>query len=242
LYEFGKFNREMEAEPYFTLPRVQSIARQVLKGLTYLHRLNLLHCDLKPENILIKSYSRCEVKVIDFGSSSFTTDNLSSYIQSRCYRAPEVILGCHYNGGIDVWSLGAILPELMTGTVIFHNDTVPGMLARIAGVCGPFPARMLHEGRHACRFVTKHGAFYEVKKDSDQLVFHYPNVQPLRSMNLGSDDPLFVDFVEKCLTVDHTVRPSAAELLKHPFLHKDFGTVFSSPPGLKSAAAVTSPK
>ncbi len=241
LYEFGKFNREQETEPYFTLPRVQSIARQVLRALTYLHKLNLLHCDLKPENILIKSYSRCEIKVIDFGSSSFTTDNLSSYIQSRCYRAPEVILGCHYNGGIDVWSLGAILPELMTGHVMFHNETVPGMLARIAGVCGPFPARMLHEGRHTCRFVTQHGAFYELKKETDQLTFHFPNVTPLRGMNLGSDDPLYVDFVEKCLTLDHKLRPSAAELLKHPFLEKDYGSVFSSPPALKTAVAVPSP-
>ena len=241
LYEFGKFNREQETEPYFTLPRVQSIARQVLKALSYLHKLNLLHCDLKPENILVKSYSRCEIKVIDFGSSCFTSDNLSSYIQSRCYRAPEVILGCHYNGGIDVWSLGAILPELMTGNVMFHNETVPGMLARIAGVCGPYPARMLHEGRHTCRFVSQHGAFYEVKKETDQLVFHFPNVAPLRSTNLGSDDELYINFVEKCLTVDHTLRPSAAELLEHPFLKKDYGNVFSSPPALKAAVAA-SPK
>ena len=81
------------------------------------HRLGLIHCDLKPENILVKSYSRCEVKVIDLGSSCFPPDNLCSYVQSRSYRAPEVILGLPYDKKIDVWSLGCILAELCTGNV-----------------------------------------------------------------------------------------------------------------------------
>ena len=92
LYEFSKYNREHEDERYFTIPRLQKVATQILKALSYIHSLNLIHCDLKPENILIKSYSKCEIKVIDFGSSCFTTDHLSLYVQSRSYRAPEVIL------------------------------------------------------------------------------------------------------------------------------------------------------
>lgn len=237
LYEFAKYSREHEAEYYFTLPRVQHIARQVLTALSFLHRQNLLHCDLKPENIVVRSYSRCEVKVIDFGSSCFTTDNLSSYIQSRCYRAPEVILGCHYDGRIDVWSLGAILPELITGQLLFSNGSVPEMLARIAGLCGPFPQSMLHEGRHTCRFVTSQGLFYEVCKETSQLKYHVPTVAPLLTTpleTLGSDDPTYIDFVAQCLTVDHKRRPTAAELLKHPFFSKDYGPVFSAPPPPKS--------
>lgn len=79
---------------------------------------------VKPENILIKSYSRCEVKVIDFGSSCFVTDALSSYIQSRSYRAPEVILGLPFGPKIDVWSVGTILAELASGKVLFANDSI----------------------------------------------------------------------------------------------------------------------
>lgn len=56
---------------------------QVLTSLAFLHSLGLVHADLKPENILIKSYSRCQVKVIDLGSSCFVTDHLSSYVQAR---------------------------------------------------------------------------------------------------------------------------------------------------------------
>lgn len=83
----------------------------------FLHNLGIIHCDLKPENILIKSYRRCEIKVIDLGSSCFQSDSLSLYVQSRSYRAPEVILGLPYDAKIDLWSLGCILGELCSGEV-----------------------------------------------------------------------------------------------------------------------------
>lgn len=66
---------------------------------------------------------RCEVKVIDLGSSCFVTDQLSSYVQSRSYRAPEVILGLPYDTKVDVWSLGCILAELSSGFVLFQVRT-----------------------------------------------------------------------------------------------------------------------
>lgn len=95
----------------------QLITRQCLEALEYLHNLGILHCDLKPENILLKSYKRCEIKIIDLGSSCFVTDNLCLYVQSRSYRAPEVILGLPYDQKIDLWSLGCILAELCSGEV-----------------------------------------------------------------------------------------------------------------------------
>ena len=136
LYEFQKFNIESEDETYFTLPAIKSVARQVLTSLAFMHSLDLIHCDLKPENILVKSYSKCEVKVIDLGSSCYVTDHLSSYVQSRSYRAPEVILGAPYNTKVDVWSLGCILAELYTGEVLFHNDSLASLLAKCAGEGG----------------------------------------------------------------------------------------------------------
>jgi len=96
LYEFAKYNRESGDEPYFTLPRLQRITRQCMIALEFIHSLKLMHCDLKPENILIQNYARGDVKMIDFGSSCFVTDHLSSYVQSRSYRAPEVVLGLPY--------------------------------------------------------------------------------------------------------------------------------------------------
>ncbi|XP_054793282.1 DYRK-family kinase pom1-like isoform X2 [Prosopis cineraria] len=117
LYEFQKFNQESGDEAYFTMSRLQYITHQCLEALQYLHNLGIIHCDLKPENILIKSYRRCEIKVIDLGSSCFHADNLCLYVQSRSYRAPEVMLGLQYDEKIDIWSLGCILAELCSGEV-----------------------------------------------------------------------------------------------------------------------------
>jgi serine/threonine protein kinase len=83
LYEFCKYNRDSGKELYFTLPRLQRVARQCLEALEYLHGLELIHSDLKPENILMKSYANVDVKVIDFGSSCFVHDVLNLYVQSR---------------------------------------------------------------------------------------------------------------------------------------------------------------
>lgn len=131
LYDFYKYLNENNLENYFTLGRMQIITKQILTCLDYLHDLKLIHCDLKPENILIKSISDTQVKVIDFGSSCFIHDHLSSYVQSRSYRAPEVILGCKYDYKIDIWSLGCILAELYTGNVLFQNDSIHSLLAKV---------------------------------------------------------------------------------------------------------------
>ncbi|KAK3225423.1 hypothetical protein Dsin_005285 [Dipteronia sinensis] len=168
LYEFHKFNRESGGEVYFTMPRLQSITIQCLEALQFLHSLGLIHCDLKPENILVKSYSRCEVKVIDLGSSCFETDHLCSYVQSRSYRAPEVILGLPYDKKIDIWSLGCILAELCTGNVLFQNDSPATLLARVIGIIGPIDQGMLAKGRDTYKYFSKSNMLYErIRKPAD---------------------------------------------------------------------------
>ena len=107
------------------------------------------------------SYSRAKVKVIDFGSSCYLTDRQSSYIQSRSYRAPEVVLGLPYNGKIDIWSMGCVVAEMFTGEVTFQNDSMVSMLSRIEAICGPFPRHMIAQGRQSCRFFTKCGLLFE---------------------------------------------------------------------------------
>lgn len=143
LYEFQKYLRTLRQPNYFTMPRIQRVAKQCLQALAFIHSLGILHSDLKPENILIASYSKCNVKVIDFGSSCFITDHLTTYIQSRSYRAPEVVLGLPYGPKIDVWSLGCILCEMLTGRVLFVNDAMPTILARMQALLGPMPRHML---------------------------------------------------------------------------------------------------
>ena len=88
---------------------------QLLLSLVYLAKpeLDIIHCDLKPENILLRQPHRSAIKLIDFGSSCRTKDRLYTYIQSRFYRSPEIMLGLPYSKAIDMWSLGCVLVEMV---------------------------------------------------------------------------------------------------------------------------------
>jgi len=68
-----------------------------LESLVYMKKLSVIHCDLKPENILYTNSLKNKVKVIDFGSGCFSSDSGFTYVQSRFYRAPEVVLGLPYD-------------------------------------------------------------------------------------------------------------------------------------------------
>ena len=103
--------------------------------------------------------------MIDFGSSCFTTDVLSTYVQSRSYRAPEVILGLPYDQKIDMWSLGCILAELFTGRVLFQNDSVATLLARVISIVGAIDPAMLLKGRYVHKYFTEEYTLFEVGRN-----------------------------------------------------------------------------
>lgn len=196
LFEFGKFILDNNEEPYFTVPRLAYITRQCLMALRFVHSLGLVHSDVKPENILLGSYSRAQIKLIDFGSSCYMTDRQSSYIQSRSYRAPEVVLGLPYDGKIDVWSLGCVVAEMYTGDVTFQNDSIVSMLSRIEAICGSFPRHMIAQGRQSGRFFTKSGLLYEAVDDSDQEVQKNPPGPADDDSDSDADSPVQFDIFQ----------------------------------------------
>ena len=107
LYDFLKNNKFCPLK----LKYIRPIMQQVLTALSKLKQLGLIHADLKPENIMMVDPARqpYRVKVIDFGSASHVSKAVpSTYLQSRYYRAPEIILGLPFNERIDMWSLGMI--------------------------------------------------------------------------------------------------------------------------------------
>lgn len=217
LYEFQKFNQESGGEPYFNLSRLQVITKQCMDALVFLHGLGIIHCDLKPENILIKSYKKCEVKIIDLGSSCFRSDNLSLYVQSRSYRAPEVILGLPYDEKIDLWSLGCILAELCSGEVLFPNEAVAMILARIVAVLGPIETEMLEKGQETDKYFTKEFDIYHLNEESNEVEYIITEESCLEDQ-LHVSDELFLDFVRSLLEINPLRRPTALEALNHPWL------------------------
>jgi len=230
LYDFYDYLLKNKIEEYFSMPRIQAIAKQVLTSLKYIHSLHLIHCDLKPENILLKCISKAEVKIIDFGSSNFIYDASSSYIQSRSYRAPEVIMGCNYDYKIDIWSLGCILAELYSKTVLFMSDSVHSLLARVIGIIGPIPEWMYEKG------TTVNGMFCKEKllfMEADAVNDTNANISttsvgkkkmhvivPKRTLlknRIHCEDKNFIDFLRYLLKIDPNERPTAEEALNHPW-------------------------
>ena len=230
LYDFYDYLLKNKIEEYFSISRIQTIAKQVLTSLKYIHSLHLIHCDLKPENILLKSISKAEVKIIDFGSSNFIYDATSSYIQSRSYRAPEVIMGCNYDYKIDIWSLGCILAELYSKTVLFMSDSVHSLLARVIGIIGPIPEWMYEKGS------TVNGMFCKEKllfMEADAVNDTNANISttsvgkkkmhvivPKRTLlknRIHCDDKNFIEFLRFLLKIDPNERPTAEEALNHPW-------------------------
>ncbi len=108
-----------------------------------LRQHSIIHCDLKPENILLKQPNRSGIKLIDFGSSCFSDEKIYTYIQSRFYRAPEIMLAIPYTTAIDMWSLACILAELFTGFPLFPGESEPEQMALIMEVNGLPPKSLL---------------------------------------------------------------------------------------------------
>ena len=106
----------------------------------------MIHCDLKPENILLRHPKRSAIKLIDFGSSCRDGQTVYSYIQSRFYRSPEVLLGCSYSTMIDMWSLGCILVEMHTGEPLFSGQDEGDQIVKIYELLGAPPAAMIQSG------------------------------------------------------------------------------------------------
>lgn len=96
----------------------------------------IIHCDLKPENIMLKEQNKSGIKIIDFGSSTFVDERMYTYIQSRFYRAPEIMLGIPYDCAIDMWSFGCIVAELYVGYPIFPGESENDQMCRIIEMIG----------------------------------------------------------------------------------------------------------
>ncbi|KAK9390692.1 kinase-like domain-containing protein [Lipomyces mesembrius] len=211
LYEFVKEN-EFKG---LSLPIIRRFAKQILSALCLLQRKKVIHCDLKPENILLSTPESAEIRVIDFGSSCFERERVFTYIQSRFYRSPEVILGLQYGLPIDMWSLGCILAELQLGYPIFPGENEQEQLGCIMEVFGPPENHIVERASRKKLFFDSTGRPRLVVSSKGRR--RIPNSKAL-SQILRTDDAAFIDFIASCLLWDPDLRLKPDDAVRHPFI------------------------
>ncbi|CUA75045.1 dual-specificity tyrosine-(Y)-phosphorylation regulated kinase [Rhizoctonia solani] len=199
----------------FTTALIRRFTSQMLASLVLMRQHRIVHCDLKPENVLLLHPARSALKVIDFGSSCFEHEKVYTYIQSRFYRSPEVILGMNYHMAIDMWSLGCILAELYTGFPIFPGENEQEQLACIMEVLGVPDKDLINRSSRKRLFFESNGQPRPVVNSKGRR--RRPGSKTLAQV-LRCDDELFVDFIAKCLIWDPERRLKPQPALRHPFI------------------------
>ena len=219
-----------------SLPIIRSYTIDLLFSLMLLRRVKIIHCDLKPENILVVPHKKNKVKIIDFGSSCFQYEIMYSYIQSRFYRAPEVILDLGYNYEIDIWSLGCILCELYAGAPIFSGLDEMEQINYIMKFLGPPPDFFIEKSsKSGCFFDIHNNEIYSElinsknynNENKKKNIKEFFNIIIKNNNNSNNNSDLtqfdnFIDFVCKCLEWNPKDRLSPEEGLMHPFITNNY--------------------
>ncbi|KAK6127656.1 hypothetical protein DH2020_038606 [Rehmannia glutinosa] len=205
LHQVIKANDDLTPEHY------QFFLYQLLRGLKYIHTANVFHRDLKPKNILANA--DCKLKICDFGLARVSFNDAPSaifwtdYVATRWYRAPELCgsFFSKYTPAIDIWSIGCIFAEMLTGKPLFPGKNVVHQLDLMTDLLGTPPPESIARIRNekARRYLSSMR-----KKQPVPFVQKFPNA-----------DPLALHLLEKLLAFDPKDRPTAEEALADPYFH-----------------------
>ncbi|CAD8147134.1 unnamed protein product [Paramecium pentaurelia] len=200
-----------------SLELIRRFAIQILNALNFLSKHKIIHCDLKPENILLKQANKSGIKIIDFGSSCFENQKIYSYIQSRYYRAPEVMFGIPYDTSIDMWSFGCIMAELYLGYPIFPGDDEQEQIAYILEILGMPDNEVLEIAQRRKVFFTDSLPFQPLCLQNKGGKLRIPGSKTLSEV-LKCNDNNFIDFLQQCLVWNPKKRISPIDALMHSWI------------------------
>uniref|UniRef100_A0A8D3B3W1 Serine/threonine-protein kinase PRP4 homolog n=1 Tax=Scophthalmus maximus TaxID=52904 RepID=A0A8D3B3W1_SCOMX len=185
---------------------VRSYSQQLFLALKLLKRCNILHADIKPDNILVNE-SKTILKLCDFGSASHVADNdITPYLVSRFYRAPEIIIGKPYDYGIDMWSVGCTLYELYTGKILFPGSSNNHMIKLAMDLKGKMPNK---------EKVTVMSTINPTKDLLADMIGGQRLPEDQRKKVL-----LLKDMLDGTLMLDPAKRISINQALQHPFIQE----------------------
>ncbi|XMA16556.1 hypothetical protein WAI453_009347 [Rhynchosporium graminicola] len=182
---------------------IQYFLYQILRGLKYVHSAGVVHRDLKPSNILVNE--NCDLKICDFGLARIQDPQMTGYVSTRYYRAPEIMLTWQkYDVEVDIWSAGCIFAEMLEGKPLFPGKDHVNQFSIITELLGTPPDDVIHTiaSENTLRFVQS-----LPKRER----------QPLKD-KFRMADPLAIDLLEDMLVFDPRKRVKASEALGHEYL------------------------
>lgn len=182
---------------------IQFIIYQILRALKYIHSAGIIHRDLKLANIAVNE--DVELRILDFGLARMHSEEMTGYVATRWYRAPEIMLNwMRYDVTVDMWSVGCILGELMLGKPLFPGKDYMLQLKLIMNLCGKPSKEYMDrlDSDHAKSFIDQ---LPETPRCDFKTVFQDAN-------------PLALDLIDRLLVLDPKERPTAVECLRHPYL------------------------
>jgi serine/threonine protein kinase len=203
--------------PKTKIGEIRAILRQILEAVAFIHAANVAHRDINPRNILVTD--SLDVRICDFGLARLLfpgrTKDLTREIVTLNYRAPEIILGeLHYDSKIDMWSIGCVFYELISGKQLFKSSEERGLLIEICQVFGT-PNSLTWPAFQG--YLEKAGITIPRFEESSFFKLDLIN---------GGLSRAGVDLVRKLLLFDPSRRIDAAGALKHPFFSETDGLDF----------------
>ncbi|KAG7753533.1 hypothetical protein KL911_002926 [Ogataea haglerorum] len=182
---------------------IQYFLYQILRGLKYVHSAGVIHRDLKPSNILINE--NCDLKICDFGLARIQDPQMTGYVSTRYYRAPEIMLTWQkYDTEVDIWSAGCIFAEMIEGKPLFPGKDHVHQFSIITELLGSPPPDVIDTicSENTLRFVQS-----------------LPHKEPVPlSERFKGVEPEAVDLLSKMLVFDPRKRVTAEQALEHPYL------------------------
>lgn len=182
---------------------VQYFLYQILRGLKYVHSAGVIHRDLKPSNILINE--NCDLKICDFGLARIQDPQMTGYVSTRYYRAPEIMLTWQkYDTEVDIWSAGCIFAEMFEGKPLFPGKDHVHQFSIITDLLGSPPEDVINTicSENTLKFVTS-----------------LPHRDPVPfKQRFATMEPDAIDLLSQMLVFDPKKRVTAAQALEHPYL------------------------
>lgn len=186
-----------------SISRIKYMVYQLLCGVYYIHSAGVIHRDLKPSNIAV-THDDC-IKILDFGLARSVNQKMTGYVQTRWYRAPEVILNwTSYNQTADVWSVACIMGEMYTGRALIKGEDFTDQVRQILILVGT------PDENTFAKFTCKSAIDIVNRFDKYEK-------QDFRDF-FSTNDTEVIDLLDRMLQLDIDVRITVKEALKHPYL------------------------